>query len=219
MPSLLPTLKRTSLWILRSLRFPSSLFVLWRDVINCGSPPPPLGRQLQQWRRLLFAGSWMKPQLGLAHHWHALPAGLRGLPEAMTSFTSGLRLPSCKRWEASPRHSTPLPSPLYFPQLAFIAVSHFPTGFPFQTRCGIYLLLSCNPSVAAQPARSDDAVFNTYGETIKATAAFNGTFSLFFEMVTVLIGKVTRTERLHGKASPGLAEHPLSPSPARLPCS
>lgn len=132
MPSLLPTLKCTSLWILRSLRFPSSLFVLWRDVINCGSAPPRLsppllGRRLQQWRRLLFAGSWMKPRLGLAHRWHALPAGLRGLPAAMTSFASG-----CKRWEASPRPAPP-PSSLYFPQLAFIAVSHFPTGFPFQT--------------------------------------------------------------------------------------
>lgn len=116
MPSLLPTLKCTSLWILRSLRFPSSPFVLRRDVINCGAAPrlsPPLiGRR--RWRRFLFAGSWMRPRLGLAHRWQALPAGLRGLPEAMTSFASGLCLPSCKRWEAPPPRPLPL---LFFPQL------------------------------------------------------------------------------------------------------
>lgn len=118
MPSLLPTLKCTSLWILRSLRFPSSPFVLWRDVINCGAAPrlspPRLGRRWWRWRwrrRLLFAGSWMRPRLGLAHRWQALPAGLRGLPEAMTSFASGLCLLSCKRWEA-PSLSLPPPTTL-----------------------------------------------------------------------------------------------------------
>lgn len=73
--------------------------------------------------------------------------------------------------------SPPPPSPLFFPQLAFIAVSHFPTGFRSPARRGIYLLPLCNPQ--SRRMESDAAVLNTYREAVKAAAAFNGTFSLF----------------------------------------
>lgn len=141
MPSLLPTLKCTSRqFFMLSL----SCCWLWCDVINCGLPGRPL-----LGRKHSFSGfsGLDEHWLGIGYLWHAEGAWAPNDHDVVP-------LSSACTGEMVGSHYFPFS--LYFPQLFFIAVTYFPTGFHFLMCHGIYLEFTMTTFAQAQPLSSHE---------------------------------------------------------------
>lgn len=141
MPSLLPTLKCTSRqFFMLSL----SCCWLWCDVINCGLPGRPL-----LGRKHSFSGfsGLDEHWLGIGYLWHAEGAWAPNDHDIIP-------LSSACTGEMVGSHYFPFS--LYFPQLFFIAVTYFPTGFHFLMCHGIYLEFTMTTFAQAQPLSSHE---------------------------------------------------------------